>query len=354
MNKKIIKEYSFIRVVATVLVVIGHAGYLSMETKYGGITLNINEVSFMQKIIELIIRFIYSFHMPLFFALSGGIFKLSLMEKKNNLLKQIVKIKMKRLIVPFFLVTLGYVIPIKYFINYFSIVNNKVNSIILGQIFLCGNTHLWFLVVLFQITIIVYFIEKIKSYYLKIGLVVFIFYLGTISKIEFLGISRVLINILWFYMGILYQENYLYLKKIILKNMYGYLKIAIFLEVIILLIYLYFFKNNIYFYTILNFNGIILSLLFSYFFIETNITNKKIYKIILKNSFIIYLLSDTNNYIFLFIIKKYNYYNIITSNKGTILLFVIRVLITLFVPIVITIIFNKIKNYKKLLICSEN
>ena len=241
MNRKNIEEYDFIRVIATLFVVIGHTGYLSMETKYGGITLNIDEVALNQKIIDFIIRFIYSFHMPLFFALSGSIFKLSLSNGKINSIKQIVKSKTRRLIIPFYIVTLFYVVPIKYFIGYFDMSQNKIYDIILGQFFLCGNTHLWFLIVLFQVIIVAYYIEKLKLCWLKILLIVFLFYLGNFIKIEFLGISKVFTNIVWFYTGVFYQSRYLYFRKNIKKYKSMYLKIAILLEVTVMCFYLSFF-----------------------------------------------------------------------------------------------------------------
>lgn len=340
MNKNGIKEYDFIRVMATLLVIIGHAGYLSMKTKYGEFILDIDKTILSQTLINLIIRFIYSFHMPLFFALSGSIFKLSLSLGKIKSLNQFLRYKIKRLIIPFYIVSIFYLIPIKYFTGYFNLSQNKLYDIILGQFFLCGNTHLWFLLVLFQITIIAYFLEKITLKWLKLLIIIFLFYLGNFIKIEFLGISKTFMNIIWFYIGIVYQTKYLYLKKHIIKCKNLYLKIAILFETIILAIYLLLFKNNVFFYVIINFSGIFLCLICSYYCINTNLIDTKLYKIILKNSFIIYLLSDPLNYLILYIIKKYNYYSILSNNVGYIIVFNIRIIITTFLPIIVRKIFK--------------
>lgn len=112
-------EYDIIRVFATVLVIIGHSTYLKLLTPYGGIDIDLQNISIFQKIIYKINFLIYSFHMPLFFFLSGALLYLTLIKLKMNLRKLLV-VKFKRLIIPFIVVTLFYVFPLKYISGYFS------------------------------------------------------------------------------------------------------------------------------------------------------------------------------------------------------------------------------------------
>ena len=161
-NNRII-EYDIIRVIATILVVIGHAGYLSMVTSYGGIDTIIFESNPGQRLIDYAIRFIYSFHMPLFFFLSGAVFNNAVLRGKYKGVTDVILDKSKRLLVPYIAATALYVVPIKYAVGYYSKSPDVIYDIVVGQLFITGNTHLWFLIVLFEITILSYIIISLKS-----------------------------------------------------------------------------------------------------------------------------------------------------------------------------------------------
>lgn len=70
-----IYEYDAIRLIATVLVVIGYSVYTTIITQYGGIIVE-TEYGSIQNNLQLLVCLIYSFHMPLFIALSGAYMKL--------------------------------------------------------------------------------------------------------------------------------------------------------------------------------------------------------------------------------------------------------------------------------------
>ena len=72
----------------TVLVVLGHASYYTINTKFGGIhydqilsDMMIQDAG-VHKATSLLTEWIYSFHMPAYFCLSGAVFSLEL--KKNR------------------------------------------------------------------------------------------------------------------------------------------------------------------------------------------------------------------------------------------------------------------------------
>lgn len=74
MKSRII-EYDILRVITLLLVVIGHCDYYDIVTDYGGISSNFDSFdrSLSNLIIYKITRCIYTFHMPLFMALSGAL-----------------------------------------------------------------------------------------------------------------------------------------------------------------------------------------------------------------------------------------------------------------------------------------
>lgn len=150
-----------LKVIATLLVIIGHCTYYNIQSPYGGI--NLLEYScgssLTSKLINYLIGFIYTFHMPLFMAISGMCFFLSL-QKREQSFSYLVKSKWKRLLIPFLGVSIFYSIPLKWLSGYWDNSANTLHDMLLGQLFLLGNTHLWYVFSLFWIFIIFYFIES--------------------------------------------------------------------------------------------------------------------------------------------------------------------------------------------------
>ena len=204
-TKQYIEEYNIIRVVATLLVVIGHAGYISPMTEYGGVSFGEYSIPVAQKIIDLGVRLIYSFHMPLFFALSGSLFYLNVESNKFNNLIDVLSVKAKRLLIPYVFCTLFWVIPIKALSGYWSNSASLLKDIIFGQLFLYGNSHLWFLWVLFIVTVITWMFRKNEIVRLLIAL--FSFCCGCILDVPQFGISRILLNLIWFELGYQYGKK---------------------------------------------------------------------------------------------------------------------------------------------------
>ena len=93
-------SYDWLRVVLVIFEVIGHATYLDIKTPFGSIyyaTLmqgNGVDTSWFYKYANALTGFIYSFHMPVFIALSGCLFAL-----KRYDLRSLVSKKFKRLLI---------------------------------------------------------------------------------------------------------------------------------------------------------------------------------------------------------------------------------------------------------------
>ena len=115
-----------------------------------------------------ILVLIYSFHMPLFFMISGMLFR---KEKYSNII-QFLKRRIKTLIIPYLLFSLSALVYVyiseRMFPGLFDI--SKVQYIgYFKQIFLAQgskpvlNTPLWFVLCLFAVEIMYYFISKLKA-----------------------------------------------------------------------------------------------------------------------------------------------------------------------------------------------
>ena len=123
MKKERLAYIDNIKCFAIVLVVLGHL----IQYIYYPNTFDHNHV----------FRYIYSFHMPLFMAISGFIVGLSSQNKKINLLESILK-RAKQLLIPFISWAIVSTIIGKNINKFFSIIKNPDNG-------------LWFLWVLFFI-----------------------------------------------------------------------------------------------------------------------------------------------------------------------------------------------------------
>lgn len=152
-------KYDVIRLFLTLAVVIGHAHYYQMKTNFGGVYIsdamsNANIVDTISHSIFLEISgIIYAFHMPAFFALSGSLF-----EENNNYkdIKELVKIKARKLLVPCLIVWLFWNIPLKYLSSYY---NDVIFYKWFAQILMPYNVYLWYLEALFFVFIIAYILE---------------------------------------------------------------------------------------------------------------------------------------------------------------------------------------------------
>ncbi|UEL47365.1 acyltransferase family protein [Terrisporobacter hibernicus] len=350
MNKRVIEEYNLTRVFAVILVVIGHCTYYTINTNYGGIdyisimeNMNVND-TITHKLLEIMVRIIYSFHMPLFVALSGALFSIQMKGNRYQRLNLLVKDKFFRLIVPFFVITLCYVVPLKFISQYFNDnLIELVKEIILGQFMLMGNSSLWFLPSLFLNFIMLYIIEKKYNGKDIFKIVLFITMYLISYKITIPIISNPLRYILWFYMGYKFESVrvkfniYINQNKIIFIISLGMFIFTSFIGRKILDTNILYLSMKI----ICNWATTILGCFIVYYVSYLLITNTKImdYKltnIIKDNSFGIYLYSDTLNYLILFLI--YNIYGIgvFGSEFGALIIFLIRLILTTIISIAIS------------------
>lgn len=198
-------EFDLLKGLAIIFVIIGH----SLSSYSPGIE---NSIS------SFVFYLMYSFHMPLFFMISGFLFTKNI----SNSFKQkwnVVKNKFVRLFIPYLtysvITMILKVMFSQYAMNDFALTD-------FYKIFISDNPNggLWFLYVLFFVSIISALVldeKKIKTYILFVlsfGLI----FLSNYMPESIYFIARILRYLPYFLFGIIINYHYDYFKKIINKN----------------------------------------------------------------------------------------------------------------------------------------
>lgn len=143
MKNKIGNRYDWLKVTATVLVVLAHA--TRMYTGFGVVNPAVGS-----PVLAELTDLIYSFHMPLFLFLSGAVYSMCVLDLgKYGDTGKFLRNKAKRLLIPYFALGFFYVAPVMCLLGfdgrgYFSYC---LDGILLAR----DSRHLWYLLVLFWI-----------------------------------------------------------------------------------------------------------------------------------------------------------------------------------------------------------
>lgn len=190
MGKTIFNEFNILKGIGIFLVVLGHAGSVN----------------------ENIINVIFSFHMPLFFFVSGFFFK-------ETTLKDFLVKKGKRILIPYiafsFLSFLLYYIP-NYTHSKFNLLDFFYGTFlgISDGFYLSWNIALWFLPALFFLNLIYLLLMKIKMKFLIIVLfLVGIYFRNEETEILPFHIIAVLLALPFFVFGNYLKQYYVTLNK---------------------------------------------------------------------------------------------------------------------------------------------
>lgn len=196
-NTKIVN----IRALAIILVVLGHSIILYSES--WGYFQSVYDVPFLDSLKS----FINIIQMPLFFSISGFLFYYSINKQKN--FKPFFTKKVKRLLIPFLVIGIFWMIPIKVLIDYSGYQNLNLLQII-GKLFLGTDSgHLWYLPTLFIIFVIVYCLRKIlnKKYDILIALILLATSYISIYINVYPYLNQALCYLYYFYIGFLINKN---------------------------------------------------------------------------------------------------------------------------------------------------
>lgn len=355
MKKERIAELDALRWIAVLLVLIGHSANYQVVSTYEGVNYDI--LMFEQGIADtlfhrgllIVVQMIYLFHMPLFFSLSGALFRMAIKRGRYPSFFVLAKEKSKQLLLPYIIVTLFYSSPLKYFAGFYEQTESfreVLSKVIRGQLLYYGNNYLWFLVVLFLIFLIVYVIEK---YLCGWGVCLSV-------KISFFALARMfrfaisnpflfctLDNILWFYLGyswLDYREDWN-------QWLYEHPRARI-ISMLLLIISFYFSKNGENLQEPFRYIGIISGSIVTYCIAlsvsqNTAITSNRIVRKIRDFSMGLYLYAEPLNYSFLRIIINIFSITILGSDIGSITLFFVRTIGVGFAAGVVTCLIRKLK-----------
>lgn len=189
--------------------------------------------------------FIYRFHMPLFFCISGYLFK------NNRTFKQFIFNKLKHIILPYFVYFVISFVLVNIYFEPVSISNAFKYFLLNGSYLIYVNNYaLWYLPLFFLVSLIFYFILKVKNKYVYY-IIIFIFGIFTVPSYrymhlyfnDFIPFSLQVLPAGIFYLGIgkmikdIKIKNYLELIK-------NYNLIAIFISILCFLLGLYFTRND--------------------------------------------------------------------------------------------------------------
>ncbi|HHG8391947.1 TPA: acyltransferase family protein [Streptococcus pneumoniae] len=342
---KKIKEYDILKIMAIILVVLSHSAYYKISSNYGGMDyqqyLNSHSAFTLYKILGKFMEIIYYFHMPLFMAILGVFFSIQIKKDRWNKIEKLLTSKFKRLILPFFVFTLLYSLPLKYISNYYNGVSFW--RAITGQFLLLGNSHLWYLYALFIIFIISFYcLRRDTSIFVYLSLYI-IHVLSFLIHITL--VSAPLQFLFWFSMGFLFESKR---RKynIFLEN-HKWISLLFFVLFIFLVVLNFLFKSDFkvlsrFFVDLLAILGSLICYNISYFLSnKTKILDSKLLNLILINGLGIYIFSDTLNY-FILSISYFVSDRFMFTSFGIIIIFLIRFVFTLFLGLVFTLLFKKV------------
>lgn len=222
-SKEYVDEYQTIRIVAIILVVIGHVSTLSV-TKYDASLEYSFDGLYVSRIFEYIRVLIYSFHMPLFVALSGAVFAYTYTKQKGYIVK-----RAKKLLTPYVICSLFLLFPSRIISGYYEGIKLSWSLMIHDYLLGFDVNYLWYILALFEINVAVVFLS---NYFLSdsrktnIGLYVFLllvsagqFLILNNDKIPF-QIGASIRYVFWFYIGIIIEKNRIKIKAFSLNKKY--------------------------------------------------------------------------------------------------------------------------------------
>ena len=183
------KELDLMKGIGILLVYLGHS-------------FNLPQLDW-NKIFVFLGNTVYSFHMPLFFLISG------LISNTNSeiILKNFYKGKIKRLLVPYLFINLVDFFPRTLFPK---LVNSEFGGA--KEILFYGTKISWFVYTLFIIFMIFLFLDKYilkkDKYYLFGVILVTVNYLKIFENIEIFSLNKVAMYLLYFYIGYIVKPIY--------------------------------------------------------------------------------------------------------------------------------------------------
>lgn len=207
MIKKKDKTIEWVNTVAMLLVVIGHSGF---------------QYDFISNKIGILYDWIYNFHMPLFFFLSGYLFYYHYPSFKKQSPLFFVKQKFYKLFIPCLVLgTINFFIKkamsqYVMFISDYSFIGYIKMYLMPGITGSAGLRYLWFLYTLFSIYCLVAFVKVRPFYLMLIALLVTLL----VDEIPLFNLTQFFNYAIYFFLGGLFLPLWQQKKFLFLKNRY--------------------------------------------------------------------------------------------------------------------------------------
>ena len=219
MERKRSELYTASKIVATFYVVVAHAAI--MYTPQGFYT-----PARASALMSMLSEFLYAFHMPLFFFLSGCVYGYCVESGKYQNIPAYIRTKAKRLLIPYFAVGCCYVAPATVLLGLTS--DGYWNYLIPGILTSDNSRHLWYLMALFLIYILVIPLKWFPLNNAKrICLAVFLGYLVKRDAWRLPAIFQIesaFLYVFYFFLGIAFHH---YFEQLVCFLKKGYLGIGI-------------------------------------------------------------------------------------------------------------------------------
>ena len=337
--------YDWIRLIATVFVVIGHSAYLKVTATYGGVSYAVSpEISdtyysglfWIQRVLA---SWVYTFHMPLFFMLSGAVLALKPLKSFNVFVKS----KVKRLLVPYYFYGLLFMLPIKYIGQFYN--DELIGKACIGFMTGVEGSHLWFFFALFWCMMVFFIIVKILQMFKLDKLYFVLIFSYSVSlvysyiPIDFFFFKKGLSYVLYFAIGYCFEKERKKCLKFNVwntKNMFLCFFLLFGLEIIIIKFHV----SRGYFVSLV---GCAFTFAMAYLCDKTfkNISNSKIWDLVTRNLFYVYIFHDPLEYLVLRIFFSSDYLN---YGGGCIMYLLSRTLFVIIISIMLGECVRLIKN----------
>ena len=231
--------FDWIRLLATIWVVIGHSAYLDDAQTYGSVSFALPELlspsynDLPLRLVRFLSGWVYTFHMPLFFLLSGAVLTLSVSLPSFD---DFVRKKAKRLLLPYLFWGYLFMLPVKYLIGYYT---KETFAKALAGFFVGEDAgHLWFLPALFWSLLIYVAIRKVlahfsvKSELLPLVICMLLSFSYELCPFEFFGFKTGLDYLIWVALGYLFETIRQKAKPLPLWKLSALLVVMMILEVL--------------------------------------------------------------------------------------------------------------------------
>ena len=291
------KEYTVMKVTAIILVVIGHI--IIFFSEVGGVITMTPVPS-----LDAIMRFIYCFLMPLFMFVSGAIYQKGISAGKYKIPGKFIVKKAKRLLIPYLFWGIFWVMPVMLLIG---LTEKSPIEYIIDGILLCRDSrHLWFIWALLFVSVIIHFlhrfVERRKGYALLFFMLFLTLWYFSWDMITIFGVHSIMRYLLWYYMGYLFNKRIDWIEDILNRKNWIAV-VAAGLSILVIIVYLCI-GNNLWIGLIAAGAGIIM--IYSLSWILGNfICDNRIYYLLKRNSFGIYLIHPMIIYLCFYCFKNY-------------------------------------------------